>query len=104
MVKDGIILLDSEVGTELGFTRDRFEGWLWKEGDYIIISFIESINQDKGNFVELLKRIQTLGYGIMVPTAFPKMERILKKRNFKPSEIEHNGERYEVWKQEPQRA
>lgn len=101
MIAEGIILLDSEAGTELGFTCDRFEGWLWKQGDYIVISFIKSTEPGRGNFVRLLEKIHAEGYGIMVPTAFTEMARILDKRKFEKSEVQHNGETYEVWKLPP---
>ena len=74
---DGIINLDTERGRELGFTHDRYEGYLWKVGDSIIISFIES--KQRGNFRELVQRIHALGLTVKVPTPLGRMHEILLK-------------------------
>ena len=67
---DGIINLDTERGRELGFTRDRYGGYLWKTGDSIIISFIES--KQRGNFRELVRRIHEHGWTVMWVLPPPK--------------------------------
>jgi len=76
---DGIIILNSDRGKEFGFTSDKFGGWLWKTGDEILISFIESYKQGKGNLRALFDKIVEKGYGIVVPTPFARMEMICKK-------------------------
>ena len=47
---DGIIPMDCELAKELGFTSDKFESfsYLWKQGEYILISMIESKEKNKG--------------------------------------------------------
>lgn len=98
-MKDGIILLDSNKGKEIGFTSDNgFSGYLWKEGEYILISMIES----KGRLLHLFNTIQRKGYGIKVPNPFPRMEEIVKLKGFKHTleEVEEIGP-VEVWVSDP---
>jgi hypothetical protein len=77
---DGIINLDSKRGKRLGFTSDLFDGYLWKRGRRIIISFIESLDPGKGHLKALFDRIESLGYTIAVPTPSKRMRVICEKR------------------------
>jgi len=83
MRADGIIELDSPFARQLGFTGDKFDGYLWKEGNYIYISAVISKKPKKGNLKRLFRRIQELGYGIKVPTPLGVMRVIVKKYGFK---------------------
>jgi hypothetical protein len=87
---DGIILPDSYWGKRLGFTSKRWDenSWLWKDGEYIIISMVIAKEPGKGHFGSLCRRILQLGYGIRVPTAFPRMEAIVKRHGFQPAKVE----------------
>jgi hypothetical protein len=78
----GKIALDSEFGKQLGFTSDKFDGWLWKRGNYIYISFIVSKKEGCGNLSRLFRQIEKAGFGIKVPTPFAKMASIVKKHGF----------------------
>jgi len=78
-MKDGIINLDTDFAKELGFTSDKFYGYLWISKNTIWISFIESKQQGKGHFKALLDTIKEKGYDIIVPTPFPRMEAICLK-------------------------
>jgi len=97
--KDGIIKLDSELGRELGFTSDKFEGWLWKNGNDIWISFIESKHKGRGDLSRLFETILEKGYTIKVPTPVDKMKLILIKKGFKKTTEfdERTGKLVEVW-------
>jgi len=81
-MKDGIIHLDTKRGKLFGFTSDKFDGWLWKKGNYIYISFIVSKKPGQGNLSLLLNKILEKGYGIKVPTPSAKMRAILLKKGF----------------------
>jgi len=96
---DGIIELDSELGKRLGFTSDKFDGYLWKIGNYIYISFIESKNKGKGNFSRFLQEIIKAGFGIKVPTPMGRMPLILAHKGFKPTTefFPEVGEDVDVW-------
>jgi hypothetical protein len=50
-----------------GFTRDLFRGWLWKDGDTVMISFIESLHPGQGNLSRLFKNIEAIGLRVAVP-------------------------------------
>jgi len=78
-----LIHLDTPFAKELGFTSDRFAGWLGKKDGYIYISFIESLHPGKGHLSELFDNILKLGYGIKVPTPFARMRAIITKKGFK---------------------
>lgn len=96
---DGVIDTDSAAGKELGFTSDLFEGWLWKNGQTIYISFIISNDPGKGNLSRLFDAIEQRGFKIAVPTPFDRMQAILKRKGFLPSyEYDGEGEDIEVWR------
>lgn len=101
-MKDGIIELDSEPGKELGFTSDKFldSSYLWKRGEYIYISAIETREKGKGHLSLLFNTILK-EYGIKVSNLFPPMEVIIGMRGFERTK-EHS-EQYgnvEVWVKE----
>lgn len=81
----GEITLDSPLGLELLFTSDRFirGSYLWKDGNYIIISFIGSKTSGVGYLSDLFKRIESKGWGCKVPTPFARMKEIIIKKGFK---------------------
>lgn len=62
---------------------EKFAGYLWKDGNYVYISFIISLEPGKGNLKKLFDSIMEQGYGIKIPTPFARMENICKKNNFK---------------------
>ena len=99
--KDGMIGLDSKMGNQLGFTSDKFDGWMWKNEDCIYISFIESKDEGKGNLSRLFDNIVEQGYTIKVPTPMGRMISILTKKGFKrttePADEFGENETCEVW-------
>ena len=82
MTEDGIINLDTERGNELGFTSNLYHGYLWKDGNNIIISVIVSLKPGEGNFSKLVQNILDKGYNVQVPTPLGLMEQILTKKGF----------------------
>ena len=101
--KDGIILPDSEFGRRIGFTSDKFYGYLWKRGDSIYISMIVSKKPMQGNFSRFIDNILRLGYKVKVPTPIGIMPLILAKKGFKKTHEydEKFGGMVEVWVKEP---
>ena len=81
-MKDGIINLDTKRGKEFGFTSDKYNGYIWKQGNFIVMSVIGCNVQNKGLLRELFSTIQRKGYGIKVPNPFPRMEAICKHYGF----------------------
>ena len=89
-----IIKIDSKKGREFGFTSDKFskDSYLWKDGKFIWISFIASINEHKGNLRALFDTIETKGYNIIVPTPMNRMMAICEKREMKLNGLYHYGD------------
>lgn len=99
---DGIIDLDTERAQAIGFTSDKYEGYLWKEDDAVVISFI--VSKKRGNFRELVRRIHALGLTVRVPTPLGRMQEILIKNGYQhtvePFDLEP-GETVDVWSLKP---
>lgn len=95
---DEEIALDSELGKKIGFTSDKFKGYLWIKENDVFISAILSLHEGKGNLNRLFSKIEELGYNIKVPVPLGKMRSILLKKGFsKTTEVcELRGE-VDVW-------
>lgn len=74
--------LDSPIGIELGFTSDKFAGYLGQTSDSVYISAIESLHKKQGNFKRLVKNILRKGLKVKVPTPSNEMRRICEKNGF----------------------
>ncbi len=95
---DGIINLDTDRAKLLGFTSDKYDGYLWRQGDAIIVSFI--VSWQRGNFRELVRRIHALGLTVKVPTPLGRMQEILLKNGYEHTTEpfdEEPGETVDVW-------
>lgn len=103
-MNDSIIELDTFIAKELGFTSDKFSGYLWRKDNYIFISFIVSLLEGQGNLSNLFRTIQLKGFGIKVPTPFARMKAICISKGFKKTEewFKEMGCPVEVWVKEPQ--
>lgn len=77
---------------EFGFSPDKFEGYLTKQGKFMWISFIMSKQPKKGNLKVLFDKIESLGYTIIVPTPSNRMMEICKKRGMELCEMRSDGE------------
>lgn len=96
--EDGGILPGSVVGNALGFTKEKFDGWLWKTGNRITISFVESKDPGKGHLRDLMDTIElSFRYELAVPTPMRRMVSILEARGFKPVIEETDWGPCEVW-------
>ena len=96
---DGMIPVDSVDAKKIGFTSDKFvrESYLWKEGNKIMVSFIESRVQRNGNFEGLCDAIHELGFMVAVPTPSNMMRNFLNKHKFKQTYESNDGDSVEVW-------
>lgn len=103
MIDEGMIAVDSDAGRELGFTSDRFDGWLWKHGGVVVVSFIVSKEPGKGHFSQLLDAIWATGNKAQVPTPLGRMVAILQGKGFKAkTEWDENYQDYvELWERGP---
>ena len=87
-IEDGIIEPGSKVGIKIGFTKRKFDGYLYKKDDAIWISVIISKDPGKGNVRTLFDMIESIGYEIIVPTPSIRMAFICTLRNMVPATIE----------------
>lgn len=94
----GFVTPDDEFGKQIGFTSDKFDGWLFRNEDRVMISFIESLRPGSGNLSALFKAIEDFGLRVAVPTPFGKMRSILARKGFAPH-MEHDVEMgaVDVW-------
>jgi len=94
-----MIALDSPFASEIGFTSDKFDGYLWYTSGIITISVIISKQPGHGNFGRLLRAIRDRGFITHVPTPSRRMTAILKAKNFTQKWIydEAFGEDVEIW-------
>lgn len=73
----------SDEGKEIGFTSDKFSGYLWNNEDgTIIISLIKSYYEGRGNIKELLDILSSKFHTIVIPVASARMEYIANKYGF----------------------
>jgi hypothetical protein len=80
--KDGIIEVDSDIGKVLGFTSDRWIGWLWLSGDKIFLSYVEALHPGQGHLHQLRQAIEAAGYRVAVPIPLYQMREILRHWGF----------------------
>ena len=80
-IPDGMIALGSASADLLGFTPDKFDGYLWKKGSAVYVSFI--ISHSKGYFKALVDRIISLGLEVRIPTPLGRMLEIVVKNGYK---------------------
>lgn len=95
---DGIINLDTDRAKVLGFTSDKYDGYLWKQDGAIMVSFI--VSKQRGNFRELVRRIHALGLTVKVPTPLGRMQEILLKNGYEHTTEpfdEEPDETVDVW-------
>ena len=87
-MKDGIINIGTPAADALGFTSDKFheDSYLWKKGDSIYISFIESVSPGKSDFRGLVEKIHSLGLTVKIPTPLRSMEEICRKNGYQHSQ------------------
>jgi hypothetical protein len=89
------INLDDDFAKRIGFTSDKFKGYLWLIDDSIYISIIMSLKPGEGNLSKLFNNIWCEGYKIKVPTPFKNMRSILEKKGFKETK-EYSKEFQEI--------
>lgn len=92
---DGAFDGENHLGQLLGFTDDKFNGYLYKKGNEIWLSAVMSLDEGKGNFSTLLNNIEKNGFEIVVPLPLKKMQEIIKRKGFEP---EDENEPLTIWR------
>ncbi len=73
----------SKYAEYLGFTADKFNGYLWDDGKgSILISLIFSKHPGDGNVVCLINHLLDLGFTVKIPTPSNRMRKIGKFLGF----------------------
>lgn len=73
----------SDEGREIGFTSNKFSGYLWNNEDgTIIISLIISHHEGRGNVRRLLDILSSKFHTIVIPVASARMKYIANKYGF----------------------
>lgn len=63
---DYMIRVGSPLGKRWGFMPERFEGYLWRHGNIVTISWIISHRNVEADFCELIEQILAGGYTVQV--------------------------------------
>jgi len=79
------------------FTAELFEGYLWKMGNDIYVSLVESLFPKKGNFRKVIELILKSGYNVKICTPIGRMQSIVIKNNYEPIIEESENGKVEVW-------
>ena len=67
----------------LGFSANRFKGYLWDDGSgAIIINLITVKQPGQGHFSKLIKDIEKAGKTVAIPSPFGEMQTVLLHRGF----------------------
>lgn len=100
----GIIVLDSEKAIALGFTSDKFHGYLWQLDGSIMVSLIISLKPGEGNLSALFDAIWQAGYAVKVPTPSGRMAAILTKKGFTQTwePVKEINDMVEIWVKQPE--
>jgi hypothetical protein len=101
---DHIINVDDPLAAELGFTADRFHGWLWRMDDRIVVSMIVSLQPGNGHLSALFDAILSRGWTVAVPTPIGLMPSILSHKGFMETH-EWDGDygcMVDVWVKQPE--
>ena len=102
IIPEGKIDPDSDGGNALDFRSDKFshDSYLWRIGNDVYISFIESLHPGKGYFRDLLTNIQRAGFTPCIPTPFARMRQILSRLGFVSTHEPDadSGDICEVWR------
>ena len=75
-----------------GFSKEKFDGYLWKKGQFMWISLITSKCPGCGNVRKLFDAIESFGLRIIVPVPSSRMMQICRKRGMELVSILSDGE------------
>ncbi len=83
---DGCRPAGSEFADSVGFTAERFDGYLWVTGNVCWLSLVVSRQPGLGHLSEVLRRLAVAGFEIRVPNPSDDMQAILVRKGFVPSQ------------------
>lgn len=80
---DYYVPLGSKLANKLGFTIEKYSGYLWKAGNWIYISLIETRKEHQGYLRNLFDNIHSARYNIYIPCPNHRMTKIALQYGFK---------------------
>jgi hypothetical protein len=87
----GEIRIGHPLATELGFTSERFDGYLWLLDNDLYVSLVDAKTQGQGHFRAFVEAALAKGYTVKIPTPLGQMEYIVRRWGFQqtvePSEL-----------------
>lgn len=81
---NGLVTIDSEFSKMVGFTSDKFAGYLWREGNRVLCTILACKNPCEGEVVKLFQNIEERGLHPCVPNPSRRMRRVLRKAGCVP--------------------
>lgn len=72
----------SEFCEQIGFTKAKFLGYLYEDGEICWLSLVVSKEPGQGNLSRVLKNLRELGMEVRVPTPSSDMEMILTANGY----------------------
>lgn len=75
----------------IGFTADRFDGYLFEDGKVCYLSLVVAKQPGQGHFSRVLDELDKLGMEVRVPTPSIQMQAILNAKGFGPLEQDEHG-------------
>jgi hypothetical protein len=93
-----IIPGDGELAEKIGYTPDKYFGWMYLDEDqgYIYIGQIKTADREKGDFSALVRNINANGMKIKIVNPSNEMTKICIAKGLKPT-TENNDI---IWVQE----
>lgn len=79
---DYCVHLDSKLANDLGFIIEKYSGYLWKAGNWIYISLIETRKEHQGYLRSLFNNIHNAGYNIYIPCPNRRLTKIALQYGF----------------------
>ncbi|MFZ2446902.1 MAG: hypothetical protein WAW37_11145 [Syntrophobacteraceae bacterium] len=96
------IVPDSPEAVALGYTSDKFQGYLGRKGKSVYIWQVRSRDPGKGNFSRLVQNMLASGLTVKIPTPIGKMRDFVRRGDFVPAHgFNPEGDEFEVWVKEP---
>jgi hypothetical protein len=75
---DRMISLTDDFAKEVGFTEDKFHGYMWETDEEIILSLVYSLRPRQGHLKAVVDNILAKGLNIMIPCPSSQMEAFME--------------------------
>ncbi len=85
---EGCCPAGSERAQALGFTTERFQGYIWLSGSTCWLSLVVSLQPGQGHLSELIRGLLERGYEVRVPNPTEDMVARLIRMDFRPDSLD----------------